>query len=204
MTTEQRSHIQKQFLSTADSRSPSQLASDKGDNPSSSRTQTRIIVATIAFGLGIDKADITQIIHYTCPQSIENYVQECGRGGRDGASTCNCSLLLCAEDVCRNVSSSLLSSRICVLQVLDVLIRAFRVVECAEDGTSRSKSAASLSSNSQANTVDGPQVHVSLTCCDLEAIADEVDVGGTRVYQYVVFSLIGCHRSFQCQLWKQY
>jgi len=56
-----------------------------------------IMVATSAFGLGIDKPNIRYIVHYTAPASLEQYVQEAGRAGRDGRKA-NCVLLFDPRD----------------------------------------------------------------------------------------------------------
>lgn len=74
-TDEQRAYIQKEFI----------------------QNRTRVLCCTIAFSMGIDKSDIQSVIHYDVPRSIENYVQEIGRAGRDG-TLARCHMFLSNED----------------------------------------------------------------------------------------------------------
>ena len=66
------------------------------------RGDVQIMVATSAFGMGVDKKDVGMVIHFELSDSLENYVQEAGRAGRDEAVTADCYALFNEEDLSKH------------------------------------------------------------------------------------------------------
>lgn len=64
--------------------------------------EVQIMVATSAFGMGVDKKDVGMVIHYEISDSLENYVQEAGRAGRDENITADCYVLFNEEDLSKH------------------------------------------------------------------------------------------------------
>ena len=76
---------------------------ERNDNQNSFLdNQTRLMVATNAFGMGVDKPDVSFVVHYNMPMNLENYYQEAGRAGRNGAPA-ECVLLYGDKDVQTNM-----------------------------------------------------------------------------------------------------
>ena len=101
----------------------------------------RIVIATIAFGMGLDCPDVRQVIHWGPSHDIESYVQETGRGGRDGFLSCAL-LFYCDSD---NRTSSPLMMEYCTLKTCrrtqlfqdfeesDVRVAACRPCMCCDE-----------------------------------------------------------------------
>lgn len=103
----------------------------------------RVVVATNAFGMGIDRADIRFVIHYQMPGSLEAYYQEAGRAGRDGEAA-DCILLFDPDD--RRVQQFFLSGRYPNLELTNRAYEAMRqmAAEAGERGQARRASFAEI------------------------------------------------------------
>lgn len=96
----------------------------------------QIIVATSAFGMGVDKKDIGMVIHYEISDSLENYVQEAGRAGRDENITADCYVLYNDEDL--NKHFTLLNQTKLTLKEIKQVWRAIKELAKNRDRFSNS------------------------------------------------------------------
>ena len=95
-----------------------------------------VIVATNAFGIGVDKSDVRLVVHADIPGSLENYLQEAGRAGRD-AEAASCVLLYTADDVERQFGLAARSRLTLTRPEIDGICRALRNLKRKNDRATR-------------------------------------------------------------------
>jgi len=99
-SSEDRQRIQSRFMYFAQDTTAGANGEDGKKKGVKSSGGIRILCATIAFGLGLNKSNIRSVIHFCMPKSIENYIQEIGRSGRDGKKS-YCHMFLVKDDYLR-------------------------------------------------------------------------------------------------------
>ncbi|XP_072383095.1 ATP-dependent DNA helicase Q4 [Diabrotica undecimpunctata] len=127
--------------------------------------QLRIVVATVAFGMGINKSDIRAVIHYNMPSSFESYVQEVGRAGRDGLKA-QCHVFLDSKggdenELRRHIHSNSIDHHV----IRKLLERIF--IPCSCKGTCP-KHEVAFSIEAIVRSLDIPEENIATLLCYLE------------------------------------
>ncbi|HKV08213.1 MAG TPA: ATP-dependent DNA helicase RecQ [Thermoanaerobaculia bacterium] len=133
--------------------------------------EIRVIVATNAFGMGIDKPDIRFVVHYNLPGSLEAYYQEAGRAGRDG-ETARCVLLYLPED--RNTQIFFLNGRYPKEEHFDAVYKALEKLRADREPVLAS------ALHERSGVAQGKVRVVLATMKDLEMV-DEPEAGHFRL-----------------------
>jgi ATP-dependent DNA helicase RecQ len=98
--------------------------------------ETDIMVATSAFGMGVDKSNIGMVVHYEISDSLENYIQEAGRAGRDEKLTANCYVLYNEDDL--NKHFVLLNQTKITIKEIQLVWKAIKELSKTRDKISNS------------------------------------------------------------------
>jgi ATP-dependent DNA helicase RecQ len=122
----------------------------------------RTVVATVAFGMGIDKSDVRYVIHADLPASVESYAQEIGRAGRDGLDA-DCLLLYSWTDVRRRMA---MHGEMSAERRADARRRLFEVYELASGDSCRHRALCAYF------TEEVPRCATSCDACGGRAAAD--------------------------------
>lgn len=128
--------------------------------------QLKIVVATVAFGMGINKADLQGIIHYNMAKSLESYVQEIGRAGRDG-NVAHCHMFLESEgnDIAE-LSRHIYSNSVDRASIRKLLERVFVKCKCNEKECTKHEVAFEVEDT--VSTLDMKQENIQTLLCYLE------------------------------------
>lgn len=98
------------------------------------RDELQVVVATIAFGMGIDKPTVRRVVHYGLPRGLESYAQESGRAGRDGQRSV-CTVLFCSSERHKHERALLSQGQGTIEQVSMQLMRIHAVFGYCENRT---------------------------------------------------------------------
>ena len=137
----------------SDQRERSQSMFDRGT--------ARVIVATVAFGMGVDKSDIRLVVHSSIPRTVENYLQETGRAGRDGLPS-ECHLLVSRDDTIKGISLQH-SNKLTHIQIFLLLSRIFVFSDNSDIITLKYSSATLLDSIEKDLDIPPPVVETILS-----------------------------------------